>query len=73
MTAPTSWLMPVAHAAPATPQPNTATNSASSAMFVQPAVTVATRPSFGFSAATKKVWNRFCSMNSTLNAIIRLP
>ena len=52
---PMHWLRPVARAAPATPQPKPTMNNASSAIFVTPAATVAARPSFGFSAAAKKV------------------
>ena len=32
-------------------------------MFVTPATTVTAKPTFGFSAAMKKLWNTFCTMN----------
>ena len=62
-TPPTVWLMPVAIAAPAMPQRNTPTNSASSTMFVTPAASVISKPNFGRSAAIRNDWNMFCSMN----------
>ena len=34
----------------------------SSTMFVSPEATVKASPSCGFSAATKKLWNSYCSM-----------
>ena len=36
-------------------------------MLVAPAATVKNRPSLGFSAAIKKLWNRYCSMNAVWN------
>ena len=65
--------MPVAMAAPATPQWNTAMNSASSTMLVTPAATVIHRPSLGFSAAMRKLWNTFCSMKAVLKASTMRP
>ena len=60
-------------AAPAMPQWKTATNNASSTIFVTPAATVAARPSFGFSAAIRKLWNTFCSMNAAVNEMTIRP
>ena len=60
-------------AAPATPQWKPAMNSASSAIFVTPAATVAISPSFGFSAAIRKLWNTFCSMNAVVNEMTIRP
>ena len=60
---PTHWLMPVARAAPATLHRNTPTKRASRNILVTPALMVARRPSFGRSAAIRKLWNTFCSMN----------
>ena len=61
---PTTWLRAVAMAAPSRPHRNTATNRASSAMLVMPAATVTARPSWGFSAVTKKLWNSYCSIKA---------
>ena len=36
-------------------------------MLVSPAAIVASRPSLGFSAAMRKDWNTFCSMNAVVN------
>ena len=72
-TPPTIWLMPVAMAAPATPQWNTAMNRASSAMLVTPAATVKAKPRWGFSAVTKKLWNIFCKMKKGRQIIRRRP
>ena len=65
---PTAWLIIVARAAPATPQRSPPTSSASSAALVSPAPTVIYRPSFGFSAATKKLWKTFCKIKQGLAA-----
>ena len=70
---PTHWLIPVARAAPATPHRNRPTKNASSAIFVIPADTVAASPSCGFSAAIKKLWNTFWSMNVNVKPMTILP
>ena len=36
-------------------------------MLVTPAATVATSPSFGFSAVVRKVWNTLCSIKGVVN------
>ena len=72
-TPPTHWLRPVAMAAPATPHLNTAMNRASSTMLVRPAATVTFRPSLGFSAAMKKLWNTFCSMKANVKPVTMRP
>ena len=51
---PTVWLMDVATAAPTSPQPKTAMNSASRMMLVTPEATVTVRPREGFSAVTNR-------------------
>lgn len=72
-TPPTHWLRPVASAAPATPHLNTAMNRASSTMLVTPAATVTFRPSLGFSAAMKKLWNTFCSIKANVKPVTMRP
>ena len=59
--------MTVADAAPTSPKPATPTSTKSSTILVAPAATVKQRPSLGFSAAIKKLWNRYCSMNAVWN------
>ena len=73
ITAPTVWLRPVARAAPARPQRNTPTSSASSTILVTPALTVAASPSRGFSAAIRKLWNTFWNIKATLKAMTIRP
>lgn len=65
--------MPVANAAPATPKSIRPTNTASSMIFVQPAIIVEISPSFGFSAAIKKLWNTFWSIKAVVKDITILP
>ena len=72
-TPPTTWLAAVAAAAPAIPHLNSATKSASQTIFIIPDTTVITSPSWGFSAATKKLWKRNCSINAGSVARIILP
>ena len=48
-------------------------NRASSAMLVTPAATVTHRPSLGFSAAIRKLWNTFCSIYAVLKASTMRP
>lgn len=73
MTPPMHWPMPVASAAPASPQWKTAMNSASSTMFATPAAMTTSRPTRGRSATTRKLWNTFCSMNAVVNAMLTRP
>ena len=42
-------------------------------MFVTPAATVEMRPSFGFSAVMKKLWNSICKINAGFANRIILP
>ena len=63
ITEPTNWLIPVASAAPKTPNLNTYTNKKSRNILVNPASTVTNSPSLGFSATTRKLWNAFCKNN----------
>ena len=42
-------------------------------IFVQPAIIVEISPSFGFSAAIKKLWNTFWSIKAVVNDITILP
>ena len=57
---PTAWLKAVAVAAPTSPKGNAPTRSTSRTMFVTPDATVTARPSLGFSAVIKKLWNSIC-------------
>ena len=71
--APKIWLTQVAAAAPASPNLKTATNSASSTMFITPAIAVTISPSRAFSATTKKLWKMFCRIKKVCVASINLP
>ena len=63
----------VAAAAPVMPSPMTPTNTKSSTMLVRPAATVKKRPSLGFSAVMKKLWNKNCSINAVWNTVMMVP